>query len=196
MPREYDEAVLHRRKMRSMELRRKGYSYSEIVQELQKEGWIVSTVQVYRDVTEAIRRRIRDESENAELARQMELDRLDIALKAITPRVETGDDDAIHTMMKIMVRRAKLSGLDSPVMRVIDDKRLERPQRDRAQLLSTLTDITKRLGAMGVQLLPSTTQEGALEAEYVERTGHSAGQTAIESTVENSAENEDSTEKE
>lgn len=190
MPREYDEMELHKRKMRSIELRRKGYSYAEIVQELQKDGWIVSTVQVYKDVTEAIRKRIRDESENAELARQIEVDRLDVALKAIMARVEAGDDDAIHTMMKIMVRRAKLTGLDSPVLRVIDDKRDSRVPRDRQQLLNALQEVTKKLNGMGVRLLPVTNSEGAIEGELLPNTGHSTGQTANEGLSENSDENE------
>lgn len=48
-------------------------------------------------------------------ARQEEIDRLDVIIKAIWPQAEAGDDKAIASYMKVSERRAKLLGLDRPI---------------------------------------------------------------------------------
>jgi len=48
-------------------------------------------------------------------ARQEELDRLDVIIKAIWPNCEAGDKEAIASYMKVSERRAKLLGLDRPI---------------------------------------------------------------------------------
>jgi hypothetical protein len=46
--------------------------------------------------------------------RAIELERLDVATKALMPKVEAGALDAIHTLVKVQQRRASLLGLDAP----------------------------------------------------------------------------------
>lgn len=46
--------------------------------------------------------------------RSLEVARLDKATTALMPKVETGDLNAINTMLKIQARRAALIGLDAP----------------------------------------------------------------------------------
>ena len=53
---------------------------------------------------------------SVDAARQEEIDRLDVIIKAVWPNVETGDKDAIASYMKVSERRAKLLGLDRPML--------------------------------------------------------------------------------
>lgn len=48
-------------------------------------------------------------------ARQEEIDRLDEIIRIVWPSVETGDEKAIASYMKVSERRAKLLGLDRPI---------------------------------------------------------------------------------
>lgn len=52
---------------------------------------------------------------SVDAARQEEIDRLDVIIKAIWPNCEAGDKDAIASYMKVSERRAKLLGLDRPI---------------------------------------------------------------------------------
>lgn len=52
--------------------------------------------------------------ESAKTARQVELERLDIATLAIAKKIREGNAQAILAMLKISERRAKLLGLDAP----------------------------------------------------------------------------------
>lgn len=47
--------------------------------------------------------------------RKIEADRLDIAQAAIWPKVMRGDTNAVHALVRLMERRAKLLGLDQPL---------------------------------------------------------------------------------
>lgn len=90
-------------------MRRRGKSYPKIAEAL---GVSVGTA--HRDVTIELARLAKECSEEAEAIRQIELERLDDALDAISDRIEQGDDRAVATMLRIQERRAKLLGLDSP----------------------------------------------------------------------------------
>lgn len=50
-----------------------------------------------------------------ETARKEELDRIDTIIATVWPAVESGDDKAINTYLKVSERRAKLLGLDKPI---------------------------------------------------------------------------------
>ena len=52
--------------------------------------------------------------EPAEEVRELMLERLDAALRAVWPRVLEADDGAINSLLRIEARRAKLLGLDAP----------------------------------------------------------------------------------
>ena len=174
MPHAYSDEELHQRRMKSLELRRKGYSYYDIKKELEKNGWFVSAVQVHADCHLYMRQRIKEQADEVEFNRQIELDRLDVALKAIMPRIEIGDDDAIQTMLKIQIRRAKLLGLDTPIKKVIEDNREVRGKKTREELLASLQEMTQKLAAYAPKELPDIT----VTVESVPETTQSAGQTA------------------
>lgn len=92
---------------RALELRRAGASYAQIGRVL---GYR-STASAHKAVEVALTMTLR---EPAEAVRQLELERLDEAQRAIWPRVRAGDLEAIDRLCKLMDRRAKLLGLDAP----------------------------------------------------------------------------------
>jgi hypothetical protein len=167
MPHASDDVDLAKRRLRSLELRRKGYSIAQITQELRKDGWFVTTTTVAADVNRELRTLVNEFREEHEFQRQLELDRLDVALKAITPRVELGDDDAIMSMLKIQLRRAKLLGLDAPTRREVKTEDVTPTRRSREELLGQMQDVMRRLQERGITpALPSA--QIAIEAETIE----------------------------
>ena len=53
--------------------------------------------------------------EEVEETRKMEMDRLDNAQLRIMPAVNRGELQAVHALIRIMERRARLLGLDAPI---------------------------------------------------------------------------------
>lgn len=99
---------------RVVALRRQGYTWDSISSDV---GY--SSPSSSRDAfIRASRRVLR---EDVDEVRNLELDRLDLALKAIWAGVEAGDIPAINTMLKIMERRSKMLALDSPKRVFIQD---------------------------------------------------------------------------
>lgn len=98
------------RRLRAIELRRAGLSYRAIGEQL---GCDPSAA--YRHVAaelEALRGAC---AEEAKELRELELDRLDLYLRAIMPKVLAGDTKAVNVALGIGKRRAELTGLDAPV---------------------------------------------------------------------------------
>ncbi len=66
----------------------------------------------------AVKRRLKDIrdkcSEAAEEVRQMELDRLDLAMAAVMPKVLSGDLLALDRLLRVQDRRSSYLGLDVP----------------------------------------------------------------------------------
>jgi hypothetical protein len=119
-----------------MELRRKGYSYPKIADELG-----VSLGTAYKYVNVELERLAAERKMEGEKVLEMELARLDRVTEAIMEKCEDGSLDHIDTLMKLMDRRAKLLGLNAPSKHSheIDDKRglpdVELYNRTRALLL-------------------------------------------------------------
>ncbi len=78
------------------------------------EGLGVSLGTVANDVKIVMKRWRKEQLEAASEVAQLELVRLDRALFGIWSDVQAGDTASIHTMLKLMERRAKLLGLDAP----------------------------------------------------------------------------------
>lgn len=95
------------RQAAAMNLRRRGISYERIAVEL---GY-ASPSGAYEAVKAGMLRTLR---EPADELRQLELDRLDDMLEAISENIMAGDLDSIATALRISERRAKLLGLDKP----------------------------------------------------------------------------------
>lgn len=102
------EAALERR-VKALELRKRGKSYRAIAAVLE-----ISEAQSHRDVHAALAALTELEQASAEEYRQMELERLDVALLALLPKLNAGNVDAVNAWVRISESRRKLLGLDAP----------------------------------------------------------------------------------
>jgi len=96
------------RQRQSLELRKAGMTFAAIAVQL---GYKDQRGAFYA-VNTALKKVLRPPAESL---RTLDLERLDTALLALWPRVRRGDDKAITTMLRVMERRARLLGLDSPI---------------------------------------------------------------------------------
>jgi hypothetical protein len=105
------QVTLATRKARALKLRVEGYPLHEIAKDPEVnaamstvQGWIASEMDKVN-------------SENQDRIKHLQFvqaARLDAAIRAIWPRVEQGDVQAVAQVVKIEERRAKLFGLDEP----------------------------------------------------------------------------------
>lgn len=98
------------RAARAFALRKAGLSYRDIGAELG-----VSHVIVYRDVQASIKQFLDEAREHHTQIMAIEAARLDDLQRVMWEQAAMGDRRAIETVLKIMERRAKLLGLDTPV---------------------------------------------------------------------------------
>lgn len=96
-------------RLRALELRKQGLPYRKIGEVM---GCRAGTAHQW--VMWAFRELIESVNEAAEDVRKMELDRLDSMQAALWNDCEAGDKPAIAATLRIMERRSKLLGLDSP----------------------------------------------------------------------------------
>ncbi len=95
-----------KRRREALELRERGWTYVQIAAEIgvtPSAAW--KSVKVGMDILV---------KEPAERVRVLETQRLDIALKAIMKKVESGDLNAIDRMIALQGRRSKFLALDAP----------------------------------------------------------------------------------
>lgn len=102
------EAALDRR-VKALELRKRGKSYRTIGAALE-----ISEAQAHRDVQQAMAALRELEQTTAEEYRTMELERLDLALQALLPKLNAGNVEAVNAWVRISESRRKLLGLDAP----------------------------------------------------------------------------------
>lgn len=100
--------VVMERQRQALELRKEGHTFAVIATKL---GW-KDQRGAFEAVKSALKKVLRPP---AETLRTLDLERLDTALLSLWPRVRTGDPKAINTMLRILERRARLLGLDSPI---------------------------------------------------------------------------------
>jgi predicted transcriptional regulator len=98
------------RAARAFALRKAGLSYRDIAEELG-----VSHQLVYRDVQASIKQFLDEAREHHAQIMAIEAARLDDLQRVMWEQAAMGDRRAIETVLKIMERRAKLLGLDTPV---------------------------------------------------------------------------------
>ncbi len=106
------EAEIELRRNRAIQLRVEGWSYREIAEELK-----VSVSTAFGDVESVIERNRQEANENAEKARRIALQRIDVAVRGLMPDVRSGNARSAEVMAKLEERRAKLIGLDAPEKR-------------------------------------------------------------------------------
>jgi len=106
-----------KKQVKALELRVEGRSFRQIALELKYKG----PSGAHKAVDAALERTIR---EPAEQVRQLELERLDkLQIKPWKLATVIGDPKATASVLKIMERRAKLLGLDAPVVYDLEDIR-------------------------------------------------------------------------
>jgi AcrR family transcriptional regulator len=97
---------LDRRRAKCLELRIQGMSLRDIAKRVGMH---------HSSVAEAIEAELAQLTrEPAERLREVELERMDVLMKAAWDTAKDGDLNAIDTVLKVMARRAKLLGLDAP----------------------------------------------------------------------------------
>jgi len=124
------------KELQALELRKTGMTFRAIGKAMTTEerlnGHDGRTVQ--RWVTRALKRDLEKSSEEVRAIRQLELMRLDDLLSGVYSAAKSGDTFAVNTALKIMERRSKMLGLDTPLLietksivdKVVSDNQLER----------------------------------------------------------------------
>lgn len=92
----------------ALELRKRGMSYADIAGQV---GYR-SASGAHQAVQRALQKTIHEAA--ADL-REIEVERLDALQDAVWDRAMEGDKDAVDRVLRVMERRAKLLGLDSPM---------------------------------------------------------------------------------
>jgi hypothetical protein len=103
------QAERFQRDQECVELRRAGHTWNEIVERL---GYASSShaIDRYRLFLERLPPR-----EGIEEQRELEMTRLDQLMVALQPKIENHDVRAVEVMIKLMERRARMAGYDTPV---------------------------------------------------------------------------------
>lgn len=98
------------RRRRAVKLRVDGYSYREIAAKLR-----VDVETAFSDVAVVLERTRLAADKLADEVRRLDLERLDLATKALLPKVKKGDARSTEKLVAVMARRSKLVGADAPV---------------------------------------------------------------------------------
>ena len=104
-----DKIKVAERRLQAIALRRSGLNYRDIGRHLG-----VSRTQAYNDVMHALDELNKLTLEATKIHQTLELDRLDGLMAAIWEQAQEGSLAAVDRVLKIMDRRAKLLGLDTP----------------------------------------------------------------------------------
>lgn len=104
-----EKADILARQILAIDLRRAGYSYRAIGERLK-----VSHETARQDVESELERLAKLRDGKVEAERELELERLDMLMKALAPMAQVGNPGAVNSFLKCMERRAKLLGLDAP----------------------------------------------------------------------------------
>lgn len=104
-----EKAKIIERQINALELRKAGYTFREISKRLG-----ISLGQAANDVNGEIQRLVDIKDSSAAELRQMELERVDRAIRGIMPFVEAGSAPHVMAFVKCIEQRAKLLGLYAP----------------------------------------------------------------------------------
>jgi len=108
-----------RRREIVLELRKQGKTYRAIAAAVRQKfkddlpsGW--DERYAYKDVKRELDRLREDTADDAQMVRQLELERFDVALDAIFAQVKRGNLGAVDRFIRLSESRRKLLGLDAP----------------------------------------------------------------------------------
>ena len=77
----------------------------------------------YKDLIRLLEQTSLELAEGREHLRMLELERLDLMAQGMWDRAAAGEKEAVQTVLSIMQRRAKMTGLDAPIEYTIEDIR-------------------------------------------------------------------------
>ncbi len=132
--------VARERQLQALELRKEGFTYDAIAKKLNYNSYQAASAAIEAALKRVLQR-------PAEEVRKIELERLDMMLRALLPKIRIADWQAINTALRIMDRRAKYLGLDAPVViegviEHIDKRDLSKvPQEDLDRVLAEVNGI-------------------------------------------------------
>lgn len=109
------------RRQRALRLRRNGNSYRDIASAL---GGTPS--QAFYDVQHELKKLNRQNNKQAHLLRDMEGERLEMAMRAIIEPVQNGNLEAVRTWVKLSESYRKLYGIDAPTVTIVYQAQLEK----------------------------------------------------------------------
>jgi hypothetical protein len=159
------------REIKVLELRRAGLTWQRIGEET---GYADATG-AYAAYKRAIKRTMQ---QPADEIREQELDRIDRLQLAAWPNAMKGDTKAILTIVKLMERRAKLLGLDTPIKIQQEvttwdgNESIDRAVRELAALLTANDAISASESAMAIEASQS---EPITAGDELEELGDSLG---------------------
>lgn len=146
------EAKASKRRLRALDLRIAGKTIRQIATATD-----VSIAQAHADVTAALDEVRALEVGKAQELRALELERLDLAVLALMPKIRLRGKDllgAVDRLVRVSERRARLCGLDMPVKTAITDPTGEIPY-----------DGPEALAALDIQLSQMSARADEPEAE-------------------------------
>ena len=165
------EITRRERRRRALDLRKKGWTYEAIGDDLG-----ITKKNARELVVTTIRSRLKREKETAEAITKLELDRLDMALKGLAKKVEAGDTRACEVWIRVSESRRKLLGLDAPEKKQVAVGLVQFEECSDPELVSW----AQRFGlSVGIQpldekalpyLLPGEVAEALVEADVLDAT--------------------------
>ena len=138
------------KEVKVLELRRAGLTWQRIAEET---GYADHTG-AYAAYKRAIKRTMQ---QPADELREAELDRIDRLQLALWPKAMKGDNASINTIVRLMERRARLLGLDTPIKIQQDittwtgDESIDRAVRELAALLTANDAISISESPMAIE---------------------------------------------
>jgi hypothetical protein len=138
------------KEVKVLELRRAGLTWQRIAEEV---GYADHTG-AYAAYKRAIKRTMQ---QPADELREAELDRIDRLQLALWPKAMKGDNASINTIVRLMERRARLLGLDTPIKIQQDvvnwdgNESIDRAVRELAALLTANDAISAGESAMAIE---------------------------------------------
>lgn len=128
------------RHVAALKLRREGKTYAEIATELKFNDKAAAHKAIMSELERAVK-------EPTEAVMALELERCDALIAAAWPDAMAGDPKAIHAILRVMDRRAKLLGLDDYEARMatVAERRVAVEEAEAIMLLQVLQRVFARL---------------------------------------------------
>jgi len=137
--------IARKREAEALELRLAGGTYEQIAQAI---GYETRSA-AYRAVVRALRSL--SKVQDVEHLRELESERLDRLFLGVWAKAVKGDDHKIDRVIKIMVRRAKLLGLDAPVRQELTGRGGGPIQLDHRTVAEVDSEIGRLVGEVASQ---------------------------------------------